>query len=104
MAQTFFPSPAEDLGGLRLDVVDLLQTDKPDSFFMRVADPRWQRWGVHRGDIVVVRRNKIARPGHLVVACIDGELVLQRLPARHQATQAIDVWGVVTASIHMLEP
>lgn len=108
MAQTYFPSPAEDLGSPRLDVADLLQAHKPDTFFMRVADTRWRHLGVLAGDVVVVRRSKPPRPGQLVVACRNGELVLERLTAQHQGRgrveSSIEIWGVVTAAIHLLEP
>jgi DNA polymerase V len=77
--------------------------------------------GVHDGDLAIVDRSIEPRPGHVVVAVLDGELALKRLARRegrtflesaHPAYPPIEVgagaelriWGVVTATIHRLGP
>ena len=111
-----FPSPAEDLGAERINLADLLQTDRQDTFFMRASGQSMVNMGIHDQDILVIRRSKRPRHGHIVVATVDGEFTVKQLYKKAgriklQAAnptfpdiipkegQSIDVWGVVTSTI-----
>ena len=114
--QAGFPSPAEDLGAERINLAELLQTDRQDTFFMRASGQSMVNVGIHDQDILVIRRSKRPRHGHIVVATVDGEFTVKQLYKKAgriklQAAnptfpdiipkdgQSIDVWGVVTSTI-----
>ena len=114
--QAGFPSPAEDLGAERINLADLLQTDRHDTYFMRASGQSMVDAGIYDQDILVIRRSKRPRHGHIVVATVDGEFTVKQLYKKAgriklQAAnptfpdivpkegQSIDVWGVVTSTI-----
>ena len=105
-----FPSPADDYIEDRLDLNELLISNKPATFFLRVKGDSMINAGIHHGDIIVVDRS--LQPVHraIVVAVVDGELTVKRLisqrgvtelhaenpkylPIRLQEGQELTVWG-----------
>ncbi len=73
--------------------------------------------GIHPGDLLIVDRSMVARDGKIVIAVVNGELLVKRLKiegtqpylvAEHpdypelKITEAMDfqIWGVVTSVIH----
>ena len=118
-AATGFPSPAEDYIDQRLDLNQLLVRNAPATFFFRVQGDSMRAAGIASGDLLVVDRSIDAAPGHVVVACVDGELAVKRLkrgkaglmlaaedPASAQVLLREDsqteLWGVATHVIHAL--
>ena len=116
-----FPSPAADDAEGRLDLNAHLIRRPAATFFVRVAGDSMTGAGVHDGNLAIVDRSIEPRPGHVVVAVLDGELALKRLarrggrtflesanpaylPIEVGADAALRIWGVVTATIHRLEP
>ena len=114
--QAGFPSPAEDLGAQRLDLSQLLQTNREDVYFMRIKGMSLRDLGIFDQDMAVVHRGKRPRDGDIVVVSVDGEFtakVLQRrasgmtLKAANadfpdivpQEGQTVEAWGVVTAVV-----
>ena len=114
-----FPSPADDYIEDRLDLNELLVSNKPATFFLRVKGDSMVNAGIHHGDIIVVDRS--VQPVHraIVVAVVDGELTVKRLiifgdttelhaenpkyaPIRLQEGQELTIWGVVTSSVHQV--
>lgn len=114
-----FPSPADDYIEDRLDLNELLVSNKPATFFLRVKGDSMLNAGIHDGDIIVVDRS--LQPVHraIVVAVVDGELTVKRLiiraditelhaenpkyaPLRLQEGQELTIWGVVTSSVHQV--
>lgn len=114
-----FPSPAENYleGTLSLD--DLLVKHPSATFFVKVAGDSMVGCGIHHGDRLVVDRSLEARPGHVIIAVVNGELLVKRLQRPKGSitlvaenpdypdltiTEAMEfqVWGVVTAVIHPL--
>ena len=114
-----FPSPAENYieGTLSLD--ELLIQHPSATFFVKVAGDSMIGCGIHHGDRLVVDRSIEAKPGHVVIAVVNGELLVKRLQRSRgvitliaenleypdlEVTEAMDfqVWGVVTAVIHRL--
>ncbi len=115
-----FPSPADDYIEDRLDLNELLISNKPATFFLRVQGDSMVNAGIHGGDIIVVDRS--LQPVHraIVVAVVDGELTVKRLiirggitelhaensryaPLRLQEGQELTIWGVVTSSVHQVK-
>lgn len=112
-----FPNPAEDAGGLVLDLNELLVSHPISTYYLRVEGESMSGIGIASGDIVVVDRSLEARSGDIVVAAVDGDFTLKRLKrngaqawlvaehpdyspiALHHAQDA-HIWGVVTFWIH----
>lgn len=116
-----FPSPAADDAESGLDLNAHLIRRPAATFFVRVAGDSMTGAGVHDGDLAIVDRSIEPRPGHVVVAVLDGELALKRLARRggrtfldsaHPAYPPIEigdgaelrVWGVAVWTIHRLAP
>jgi len=115
-----FPSPADDYIEDRLDLNELLISNKPATFFLRVKGDSMVNAGIHHGDIIVVDRSVQAVHRSIVVAVVDGELTVKRLITRSGVTelhaenpkyapiclqegQELTIWGVVTSSVHQLK-
>ena len=119
--QAGFPSPAEGYQQRSLDLNELLITNPPATFLLRVEgesmrtdDPGEQNIGP--GDLLIVNRAVEAKNGHIVVACLDGEFTVKKLRRQGQrvwlepANRAFarlevgeerdfQVWGVVTSKV-----
>lgn len=111
-----FPSPAEDFGGRRLDLSDILIEHPQATFLMRVAGSSVTEYGIDDGDLIVVDRALRPRHGQIVVAVIDSDFTVKKL---HYACgyiklkagnptypdivpkegQTLEIWGVVTSCI-----
>lgn len=112
-----FPSPAEDMGGQRVDLTRELVEHPQATFLLRARGISMTGAGILDGNILVVDRALSARSGSIVVAVVDGEFTVKTLqrqgarvwlraahPAYHDIEpaegQTLEVWGVVTAAIH----
>ena len=74
-----FPSPAEDYVDQALDLNELLVTNPPATFFVRVTGDSMIDAGIHHGDILSVDRSEEAHDGSIVIALINGELTVKEL-------------------------
>ncbi len=74
-----FPSPAEDYVDRALDLNELLVTNPPATFFVRVTGDSMIDAGIHHGDILSVDRSEEAQDGSIVIALINGELTVKEL-------------------------
>lgn len=74
-----FPSPAEDYIEQALDLNDLLITNPPATFFVRVTGTSMIEAGIHPDDILAVDRSREARHGDIVIAIVNGELTVKEL-------------------------
>ncbi|SEM71196.1 LexA family protein [Halomonas caseinilytica] len=113
---TGFPSPAENYAERTLDLNECLVKHPAATFFMRVEGHSMQAHSIHHGDILVVDRAVSACFGHIVVAPIDGEILVKRLEQRHGRAflcsghpdhapipineRSLQIWGVVRSVIH----
>lgn len=111
-----FPSPAQDYEGRTLDLNERLVKRPSATFFMNVTGDSMVRLGIHEGDLLLVDRSIDPRPGHILVAMVDGEITVKRYEllgdrphlcsgnARYApiSLEELDcqVWGVVRAVIH----
>ena len=117
-----FPSPAADYAQDRLDMNELLIKRPAATFCMRVSGASMVGAGILDGSLVVVDRSLKAGSGRIVVAVLDGHLVIKRLRVERAGTVFLDsdpapgeeglyppveiaegmqfeVWGCVTASV-----
>lgn len=74
-----FPSPADDFIEQTLDLNDLLITNPPATFFIRVAGNSMSGAGIFHNALLVVDRSLKPTNGRIVVAVVDGELTVKRL-------------------------
>ena len=74
-----FPAPGDDMVEKTLDVHDLLVKHPDSTFFVRVEGDSMEGAGIFSGDVLVVDRSLEARTGRIVVAAVNGELVVKRL-------------------------
>ncbi|RDB43453.1 peptidase [Halomonas sp. DQ26W] len=111
-----FPSPAQDYECRTLDLNERLVKRPSATFFMNVTGDSMVRLGIHEGDLLLVDRSIDPRPGHILVAMVDGEITVKRYKllsnqphlcsgnARYAPIPLEDldcqVWGVVRAVIH----
>ena len=111
-----FPSPAEDHLDRALDFNELLVTNVPATFVVRVSGDSMTDVGIMPGDYAVVNRALRAVDKAIVVALVDGEFTLKRyrrrgpriwLHAENPAYEdieildgmAFEIWGVVTGIV-----
>jgi DNA polymerase V len=117
--QAGFPSPAEDLGGKRIDLGQLLVTHPQATYFLRASGRSMEDAGIRDQDILVVDKAIKPRHGHIVVAIVDGDFTVKQLfqraghiklkaanPTYPDITpkdgQTVEVWGVVTATVRQM--
>jgi DNA polymerase V len=111
-----FPSPAEDLGGQRIDLTKILVVHPQATYFLRSSGNSMVEAGIFDDDILVVDRAIKPRHNHIVVAIVDGDFTVKYLYQRFgriklkaanptfpeiipKDGQTIEIWGVVTATI-----
>lgn len=111
-----FPSPARDYYNGGIDLNRLLIHDRTSTFLMRVAGNSMAASGISHGDEVIVDRALAPKAGSVVIAVLDGEMVIRRLvehrgamvlcsdeqtPDEAGATaEETSIWGVVTRCLH----
>ncbi len=115
---TGFGAAADDYAERGIDLNEQLVRNKPATFFMRVNGDAMKGAGIHNGDVVIVDRSLLARNGSVVIAILNGELLIRRLQILENRKKILvpetkklsvievneemgfDVWGVVTYVIH----
>lgn len=117
-----FPSPADDFVEKDLDIAALLVTNPPATFFVRIDGESMKGCWIRPGDIAVVDCSIEARAGMVVIAVLDGDMLIKQLgfgPAgevlliprnkRFKTTIVSEghdfhIWGVVKWTIHQQLP
>ncbi|MBF0267504.1 MAG: translesion error-prone DNA polymerase V autoproteolytic subunit [Alphaproteobacteria bacterium] len=114
--QAGFPSPAADHQAIGLDLTSLLIRHPAATFMLRISGDSMTGAGILDGDLAIVDRSINAKPGHVVVAVLEGEFVLKRLRLRGgrlfldaenpkfnacivPTESGFEIWGVVVATI-----
>jgi DNA polymerase V len=114
-----FLFPADDYLESKLDLNDYLIKNPSATFFLSVTGDSMINAGVHPGDILIVDRSLNPKHRSIVIAAINGELIVKRLqqsnnkfylhaentkyePIEITKEMAFEVWGVVTNVIHSL--
>jgi len=116
---TGFGAVADDYAERGIDLNEQLIKNKPATFFMRVNSDAMIDAGIHNGDVVIVDRSLEAKNAKVVIAVLDGEMLIRRLeinegkkrllpgtkklsPIEVNNSNAFSIWGVVTYVIHSL--
>lgn len=117
---TGFGAAADDYMERGIDLNEQLIYNKPATFFFRMNSDAMQGAGIFSGDILIVDRSIKPVSGKIIIAILDGELLVRRLQKNINSAvlmaenkkfadiplSAFDdranVWGVVTYAIHSL--
>ena len=115
---TGFGAAADDYAERGIDLNEQLIHNKPATFFMRVRGDAMIGAGIHDGDIVIVDRSLKAASGKVVIAILNGEMLIRRLEKTFNKIRLVPetnklspievdmvnsefaIWGVVTYCIH----
>lgn len=115
--QAGIPSPADDTIEDRIDLNHHLVKKPSDTFLVRASGESMIDAGIRDGDLLVVDRSVKATNGKVVIAAVDGQLTVKFLiikkgkpflmpanpaflPMPVDPENGIQIWGVVTNSIH----
>jgi DNA polymerase V len=110
---TGFGSPTDDYMDRGIDLNQQLVRNKPATFFMRVQGHSMINACIHDGDIVIVDRSVKPVSGKIIIAVVDGEMLIRRYertinkvrlipetpklsPMEISEYSDFSIWGVVT--------
>lgn len=113
---TGFGAAADDYMERGVDLNEQLIRNKPATYFMRVNGNSMTDAGIAGGDIVIVDRSVKPVNGKIVIAIVDGEMLIRRLektmnrlrlipetpklsPIEVSEFSELVIWGVVTYTI-----
>ena len=116
---TGFGAAADDYMERGIDLNEQLIRNKPATFFMKVSGSSMINAGIFDGDIVIVDRSIKPKNGTIVIAVIDGEMLIRRMEKTINKMRLIPetpklaiidvsefsdfkIWGVVTCVIRNL--
>jgi len=117
---TGFGAAADDYMERGIDLNEQLIRNKPATFFMRVSGDAMTGAGIFNGDVVFVDRSVKAASGKVVIASLNGEMLIRRLEKTLNKLRLVpetprlspididlsgsefSIWGVVTYVIHSL--
>jgi DNA polymerase V len=116
---TGFAAAADDYMERGIDLNEQLIRNKPATFFMRVSGNSMINAGIYDGDIVIVDRSIKPVNNKIVIAVIDGEMLIRRYEKTMKSLKLIPetpklspidvsefmdfkVWGIVVCVIRTL--
>jgi DNA polymerase V len=116
---TGFGAAADDYMERGIDLNEQLIRNKPATFFMRVSGGSMIDAGIFDGDILIVDRSIKPQNGKIVIAVIDGEMLVRRYeqsfnklrlvpetkklsPIEISEFMDFKIWGVVSGVIRSL--
>lgn len=114
---TGFGAAADDYSERGIDLNEQLVRNKPATFFFKMNSNAMTGAGIFSGDILIVDRSITQTNGKVVIAVLNGEMMVRRLevngtrkrliPETHNLSiididpvAEFDVWGVVMYAIH----
>ncbi len=114
---TGFGSAGDDHAERGIDLNEQLITNKPATFFFKMRGNAMIDAGIHDGDTLIVDRSITQVNGRIVIANLNGEMLVRRLErtinkirlipeTKQLAIIDVDpyvqfmIWGVVTYTIH----
>ena len=117
---TGFGAAADDYMERGIDLNEQLIMNKPATFFLRMNGDAMTGTGMQRGDVLIVDRSLKASNGKIIVAVVDGEMLVRRyfetmnrvfLHAENERFKPVEIgefmsyqcWGVVTCVIHIMD-
>ena len=116
-----FGAAADDYMERGIDLNEQLILNKPATFFFRMNGDAMIEDGIFSGDVLIVDRSIKPISGKVIVAVLDGELLVRRIQRTTTSVELLcanermsniqlqnfddrsNVWGVVTCVIHTLE-
>jgi DNA polymerase V len=116
---TGFGAAADDYMERGIDLNEQLIRNKPATFFFRMNSDAMIEAGIHSGDVLIVDRSIKAVNGKIIVAILNGELLVRRLQTHIKSVTLLAenkkygniqveefssyaAWGVVVYSIHSI--
>jgi DNA polymerase V len=116
---TGFGAAADDYMERGIDLNEQLIRNKPATFFFRMNSEALQEAGIFPGDVLIVDRSIPAQSGKVIIAVVNGEMMVRRLMQQRGQTwltadnkkipampilpeHELIVWGVVVYAIHTL--
>ncbi len=116
---TGFGAASDDFMERGIDLNEQLVRNKPATFFFRMNSEAMIGAGIHKGDVLIVDRSLSAVNGKIIVAVINGELLVRRLQTQNKGITLLaenkqyghivieefsnyTPWGVVVYAIHSL--
>lgn len=117
--QAGWPSPADDYIDEEINLHELAVRNPAATFFLRAAGESMLGVGIHDGDLLIVDRSAEATHNRVVIAALDGELLVKKLVQRGRRTflspanpdfpeieitnrEYVHIWGIVTYVLHKL--
>jgi DNA polymerase V len=114
---TGFGAAADDYMERGIDLNEQLIRNKPATFFFRMNSDAMIDAGIYSGDVLIVDRSIKAASGKIIVAILNGELLVRRLQTHIKGVTLVAenkkygniqveefssyaAWGVVVYSIH----
>ena len=114
---TGFGAAADDYMERGIDLNEQLIRNKPATYFMRVTGNSMINAGIHDGDVVIVDRSIKPVSGKIVIAILDGDMLIRRQEKTMNKLRLVPetpklatievaeysdmtIWGVVTYVIH----
>ena len=111
-----FPSPALDHMEHKLSLDELLDINAPHTYVVLVSGDSMTGAGIFDGAHLIVSRALEAKPGDVVVACLNGDVFVKRLGKSHRTyvlqsehpdyapryvldDDELMIWGVVSHSL-----
>src|SRR5436189_6483285 len=76
---TGFGAAEDDYAERGIDLNEQLIKNKPATFFMRVNSDAMIDAGIQNGDVVIVDRSLEAKNAKVIIAVLDGEMLIRRL-------------------------
>lgn len=116
---TGFGAAADDYMERGIDLNEQLIRNKPATFFFRMNSEAMQEAGILPGDVLIVDRSIPPQSGKVIIAVVNGEMMVRRLMQQRGKTWLVAdnkkmpalpllpehelvVWGVVVYAIHTL--
>ena len=116
---TGFGAAADDYAERGIDLNEQLIKNKPATYFFRMKGDAMQEAGIFDGDVLIVDRSLKLTGGKIIVAVLNGELIVRRYHQNFSSAFLIPennrykpinlaefsdfvMWGVVVYSIHSL--
>ena len=114
---TGFSTPADEYMERGIDLNEQLVKNKPATFFFRMNGDSMNGAGIFSGDVLIVDRSITNVNGKVVIAVLNGEMIVRRLEKTLNKIRLIPetarlsiidvdpfaeftVWGVVTYVVH----
>lgn len=114
---TGFGAASDDYAERSIDLNEQLIKNKPATFFFRMKGDAMRDAGIFEGDVLIVDRSLKLTNGKIIVAILNGELLVRRFHKNFSSAFLIPennryktinlaefsdfaLWGVVTYTIH----